>query len=68
MEDLITITKEESFYKFTHNEGIMKPFLCLLTDGKPDENPQFLANIFKYLLLFKKLDLNYLTIRIHALR
>ena len=38
----------------------------MLTDGGPDENPRFLANISKYLLLFKKLDLDYLTIRTHA--
>src|SRR5213076_2155088 len=36
------------------------------TDGGPDENPWFLANISKYLLLFKKLDLDYLTVRTHA--
>ena len=66
MEDLIAITKEEPFHEFTHNEGTVKPFWCLLTDGGPDENPRFLANISKYLLLFKKLDLDYLTVRTHA--
>lgn len=66
MVNLMSITKEEPFHEFTHNEDSVKPFWCLLTDGGPDENPQFLANISKYLLLFKKLDLNYLTIQIHA--
>ena len=37
-----------------------------MTNGRPDENPQFLANISKYLLLFKKLDLDYFTVQIHA--
>ena len=60
MVDLMSITKEESFRKFTHDGDSVKPFWCLLTDGGPDENPQFFA---KYLLLFKKLDLDYITVR-----
>jgi len=40
----------------------------LLTDSKSDENSWFIANILKYLLLFKKLDLDYLTVYTHALR
>uniref|UniRef100_U9SMA5 Uncharacterized protein n=1 Tax=Rhizophagus irregularis (strain DAOM 181602 / DAOM 197198 / MUCL 43194) TaxID=747089 RepID=U9SMA5_RHIID len=66
MVDLMSITKEENFREFTHNGDTVKPFWCLLTDGGPDENPRFLANITKYLLLFKKLDLDYLTVRTHA--
>ncbi|GES95215.1 uncharacterized protein LOC106141435 [Rhizophagus clarus] len=66
MVDLMSITKEENFCEFTHNGDSVKPFWCLLTDGGPDENPRFLANITKYLLLFKKLDLDYLTVRTHA--
>ncbi|GES99622.1 hypothetical protein GLOIN_2v1766467 [Rhizophagus clarus] len=62
MVDLMSITKEENFHEFTHNGDSVKPFWCLLTDGGPDENPRFLANITKYLLLFKKLDLDYLTV------
>ncbi|PKK78572.1 hypothetical protein RhiirC2_770095, partial [Rhizophagus irregularis] len=46
--------------------GAVKPIWCLLTDGGPDENPRFLANILKYSLIFKKLDLDYLTVRTHA--
>ena len=66
--DLMSITKEESFNEFTHYESSVKPFWCLLMDGGPDENPRFLVNILKYLLLFKRLDLDYLTIRTHILR
>ncbi|PKK56378.1 hypothetical protein RhiirC2_858627 [Rhizophagus irregularis] len=61
MVDLMSIIKEENFHEFTHNGDSVKPFWYLLTDGGPDENPRFLANIMKYLLLFKKLDLDYLT-------
>ncbi|CAB4464558.1 unnamed protein product [Rhizophagus irregularis] len=66
MVDLMTITEEEPFHEFTHYEGAIKPIWCLLTDGGPDENPRFLANILKYLLIFKKLDLDYLSVRTHA--
>lgn len=66
MVDLVSITKEEPFREFTYDEDSVKPFWCLLTDGGPDENPRFLANISKYLLLFKKLDLDYLTVQTHA--
>ena len=48
MVDLMTITKEESFREFTHHKGSVKPIWCLLTDGGPDENPRYLANILKY--------------------
>ncbi|CAB4422746.1 unnamed protein product [Rhizophagus irregularis] len=66
MVDLVKITEEKSFHEFTHHDGIVKLIWCLLTDGRPDKNPQFLANIMKYVLLFKKLDLDYLTVRTHA--
>lgn len=66
MLDLVSIIKEETYHEFTHHEDSVKPFWCLLTDGGPDENPRFLANISKYLLFFKKFDLDYLTVRTHA--
>ena len=68
MVDLVRITEEESFYDFTHYNGAIKPIWCLLTDGGPDENPRFLANILKYVLFFKKLDLDYLTVRTLAFK
>ena len=55
MVDLMTIIEEESFREFTHYEDSVKPIWCLLTDGGPDENPRFLANISKYLLISKSL-------------
>jgi len=66
MIDLMTIVEEEAYHEFTHHEGSVKPIWCLLTDGGLDENPQFLANILKYMLIFKKLKLDYLTVRTHA--
>jgi len=38
MVDFMSITKKESFNEFTHFEGFVKPFWCLLTDGSSDEN------------------------------
>ena len=64
--DLIKIIEKEPFYEFTYHEGVVKPIWYILTDGGPDENPRFLANILKYVLIFKKLDLDYLTIRTYA--
>lgn len=66
MIDLMTIVEEEHFREFTHYENEVKPIWFLLTDGGPDENPRYLANILKYLLLFKQLDLDYLSVRTHA--
>ena len=66
MIDLMSITKDESYHEFTHHKEAVKPIWCLLTNGGPDENSQFLANILKYSLIFKELDLDYLTVRTHA--
>ncbi|CAG8812495.1 5809_t:CDS:1 [Cetraspora pellucida] len=44
----------------------VKPVWVLFTDGGPDENPRFINNIYQYCCLFKKLDLDYLTIRTNA--
>ena len=56
------IVEEEAYHEFTHHEGSVKLIWCLLTDGGLNENPRFLANILKYMLIFKKLKLDYLTV------
>ena len=66
MIDFMKIIEEKSFHEFTHYEDSVKSIWCLLTDGRSDENSRFLANIMKYLLIFKKLDLDYLTVRTHT--
>ncbi|CAI2189528.1 12775_t:CDS:1, partial [Funneliformis geosporum] len=38
----------------------------LLVDGGPDENPRHLKNIKVYCQLFKKFNLDYLSVQIHA--
>ena len=54
----MSITKEESFNKFIHYENSM--------NNDPNKNSQFLVIILKYLLLFKRLDLDYLTVWIYT--
>ncbi|CAG8835179.1 16995_t:CDS:2, partial [Gigaspora margarita] len=44
-----------------------KPILVLLVDGGPDENPRHLKNIIEYYKLFIELNLDYFTVRTHAL-
>ncbi|CAI2182576.1 15166_t:CDS:2 [Funneliformis geosporum] len=36
-------------------------------DRRPDENPRHLKNIKKYIQLFQKFDLDYLTVQTHTL-
>jgi hypothetical protein len=43
------------------------PIWMLLVNGKLDKNPRHLKNIKVYYQLFKKFDLDYLSIRIYAL-
>ncbi len=62
MVDFMKIIEEKAYYEFTYHEGSVKPIWCLLTDGRPDKNSRFLANILKYILIFKKLKLDYLTV------
>ncbi|CAI2191946.1 11342_t:CDS:2, partial [Funneliformis geosporum] len=46
------------------NEQI-RPIWILLVDGRPDKNPRYLKNIMVYCQLFKKFDLDYLSVRTH---
>ena len=46
--------------------GQIRPIWILLVDGGPDENPRHLKNIKVYCQLFKKFDLDYLSVRTHA--
>jgi len=46
--------------------GQIRPIWILLVDGESDENPRHLKNIKVYCQLFKKFDLNYLSVRTHT--
>ncbi|RGB23964.1 hypothetical protein C1646_773756 [Rhizophagus diaphanus] len=45
----------------------VKLIWILLVNGGPDENPKHMKNIIQYAHLFRSLNLDYLTIRTHAL-
>ena len=63
MQDLINLTMNSKY------DDILKAsrhIWILLVDGKPDENPRYLKNIKSYCQLFKKLNLDYLSVRTHA--
>ena len=46
--------------------GTVRPIWILLVNGEPNENPRHLKNIKAYCQLFKKFDLDFLSIRTHA--
>ncbi|CAB4484137.1 unnamed protein product [Rhizophagus irregularis] len=50
----------------TFINGEIRPIWVLLVDGGPDENPRHLKNIKTYCQLFRKFNLDYLTVRTHA--
>ena len=66
MADLIKIIHSKQFKETTKCEEKTKSIWVLIVDGGPDENLKHLKNIFEYSKLFKKEDLDYLTVRTHA--
>src|SRR6266498_1046214 len=68
MQDLINLTMNSKYDDILKASGQIQPIWILLVDGESDENPKYLKNIKSYYQLFKKLDLDYLSIRTHALR
>ncbi|CAG8724067.1 40586_t:CDS:2 [Gigaspora margarita] len=66
MRDLIDISKCNDFVLTLNNGDRLKSIWILLVDGGPDKNPKHLKNIAEYCHLFRELDLDYLSVRIHA--
>ena len=66
MADLIKIIHSEQFKETTKCEEKTKSIWVLIVDGGSDKNLKHLKNIFEYSKLFKKEDLDYLTVRTHA--
>ena len=66
MQDLINLVSMREYKEVFKINDTIKPLWVILVDGGPDENPRYLKNIYQYCRLFKKLDLDYLTIRTHA--
>ncbi|PKB99677.1 hypothetical protein RhiirA5_429331 [Rhizophagus irregularis] len=66
MQDLNSLTMDSKYDDVLKINGNIRPIWILLVDGGPDENPRFLKNIKAYYHLFKKFDLDYLSVRTHA--
>ncbi|CAG8805683.1 3370_t:CDS:2, partial [Gigaspora margarita] len=56
----------EQYSKALKINNEIKPIWVLLVNGGPNENPRYFKNIESYCKLFKKFDLDYLTVRTHA--
>jgi hypothetical protein len=66
IQDLINLTINSKYDDILKANGQIRPIWILLVDGGPDENPRYLKNIKSYCQFFKKLDLDYLSVRTHT--
>jgi len=62
MQDLERLTLDPQYNDILKTDGEIRPIWVLLVDGGPDENPRHLKNIKMYCQLFRKFDLDYLTV------
>ncbi len=66
MQNLESLVANSRYTDTLKANGQIHPIWILLVDGGSDENPRHLKNIKVYCQLFKKFDLDYLSIRTHA--
>jgi hypothetical protein len=67
MQDLKSLTLDFKYDDMLKtSNGQIRPIWMLLVDGGLDKNPRHLKNIKVYYQLFKKFDLDYLSVRTHA--
>ncbi|PKC03466.1 hypothetical protein RhiirA5_423714 [Rhizophagus irregularis] len=66
MQDLESLLSNSQYDDVLKTDETIRPIWILLVDGGPDENPRHLKNIKIYCQLFKKFDLDFLSIRTHA--
>src|ERR1044071_9895352 len=66
MQDLESLILDPQYDDALKADGEIRPIWILLLDGRPDENQRHLKNIKKYIQLFRKFDLDYLTVRTHV--
>ncbi|CAJ0835274.1 1278_t:CDS:2 [Entrophospora sp. SA101] len=64
--NLESLTLDPQYDDVLKTNGEIRPIWVLLVDGGPDENLRHLKNIKTYCQLFRKFDLDYLTVRTHA--
>ncbi|CAG8846460.1 6398_t:CDS:2, partial [Gigaspora margarita] len=67
MTDILSLVSNKRFDGVFRCNDEVKPLWVLLVDGGPDENLRHFKNIVQYCKLFCSLNLDYLTIRTHAL-
>ncbi|CAG8839514.1 36651_t:CDS:2, partial [Gigaspora margarita] len=66
MRDLINISKCDDFVPILKHGDHPKSIWILLVDGGLDKNLKHLKNIAKYCYLFRELNFDYLSVRMHA--
>ena len=66
MQDLESLASNSQYDDVLKTNGTIRPIWILLVDGGPDENPRHLKNIKSYCQLFRKFDLDFLSVRAHA--
>src|SRR6266540_2637983 len=66
MQDLESLVANSRYTDILKANGQIHPIWILLVDGGPDKNSRHLKNIKVYCQLFKKFDLDYLSVRTHA--
>ena len=67
MTNLLNLIANLQFAFIVLRKNKVRLIWILLVDSRPDENPKHLKNIVEYCNLFHFLNLNYLTVRTHAL-
>ncbi|CAG8446961.1 4526_t:CDS:2 [Scutellospora calospora] len=67
MEDLTCLVLDNQYSEALKMNSDIKPIWILLVNGGPDENPRHLKNIESYCKIFKKFDLDYLSVRMYTL-
>ncbi|EXX58145.1 hypothetical protein GLOIN_2v1783204 [Rhizophagus irregularis DAOM 181602=DAOM 197198] len=66
MQDLKNLALNPKYSDVLKTNGEVRPIWVLLVNGGPDEDPRHLKNIKNYCQLFRKFDLDYLTVRTYA--
>src|SRR6266540_6709924 len=67
MQDLKSLASNSQYNDVLKTNGTIRPIWILLVDGGSDENLRHLKNIKAYCQLFKKFDLDFLSVRTHVL-
>jgi len=62
MQDLESLALNFQYDDALKTNRQIRSIWILLVNGKPDENPRHLKNIMVYCQLFKKFDLDYLSV------